>query len=101
VLPVRSSPYRFPGFAVWRQIYVDLWPGYVGGSALAHLIQHSERVGYEITTLLRSAEKAKAFGKMGFKTVLGSLDDVADLEKFAVEIDIVFQTVSTLTPVTY
>jgi hypothetical protein len=31
---------------------------------------------------------------LGFKTVLGSLNDLADLEKLAAEFDIVFQTVS-------
>ena len=77
------------------------YPGYIGGSALAHLIQHPKRAEHEITIHLRSAEKAKVFEKLGFKTVLGSLDDVVDLEKFAAESDIVFQTVSPLTPVMY
>ena len=76
-------------------------PGYIGGGVLAHLIQHPKRAEYEITIHLRSAEKAKVFEKLGFKTVLGSLDDVASLEKFAAESDIVFQTVRLLTPVTY
>jgi len=67
--------------------------GYIGGSALAHLIQHPKRAEYEITIHLRSAEKAKVFERLGFKTVLGSLDDVAGLERFAAESDIVFQTV--------
>ena len=71
-------------------------PGYIGGTVLAHLIQHPKRSDYEITIHLRSAEKAKGFEKLGFKTVLGSLDDVMDLEKLASESDIVFQTVSSL-----
>ena len=76
------------------------YPGYIGGSALAHLIQHPKWAEYEITIHLRSREKAEVFEKLGFKTVLGSLDDVADLEKFAAGSDIVFQTVSPLTSVT-
>jgi len=66
--------------------------GYIGGTVLTHLIQHPKRSEYEITIHLRSAEKAKGFEKLGFKTVLGSLDDVADLERLASESDIVFQT---------
>jgi len=66
--------------------------GYIGGTVLAHLGQHPKRSEYEITIHLRSAEKAKGFEKLGFKTVLGSLNDVADLEKLASESDIVFQT---------
>jgi len=66
--------------------------GYIGGTVLADLIQHPKRSEYEITIHLRSAEKAKGFEKLGFKTAIGSLDDVADLEKFASESDIVFQT---------
>ena len=77
------------------------WPGYVGGSVLANLIQNTRRANYEITILLRSAEKAKAFEELGFKTALGSLDDIADLEKFTAGSDIVFQTVSPLANVTY
>jgi len=66
--------------------------GYIGGTVLAHLIQNPKRSEYEITIHLRSAEKAKGFEKLGFKTVLGSLDDVRDLERLASEFDIVFQT---------
>ena len=51
---------------------------------------------YRITIYLRSAQKAMGFQKFGFKTALGSLDDVANLEKLASESDIVFQTVSSL-----
>ncbi|KAF9647141.1 NAD(P)-binding protein [Thelephora ganbajun] len=66
--------------------------GYIGGTVLAHLIQHPKRSDYEIIIHLRSAEKAKSFENLGFKTVLGSLDDAADLEKLTSESDIVFQT---------
>ena len=66
----------------------------MGGTVLAHLIKHPKRSDYEITIHLRSAEKAKGFEKLGFKTAIGSLDDVADVEKLAAESDIVFQTVS-------
>ena len=66
----------------------------MGGTVLAHLIKHPKRSDYEITIHLRSAEKAKGFEKLGFKTAIGSLDDVEDLEKLAAESDIVFQTVS-------
>ncbi|KAF9790675.1 hypothetical protein BJ322DRAFT_1037830 [Thelephora terrestris] len=66
--------------------------GYIGGTVLAHLIQHPKKADYEITIYLRSAEKAKGFEKLGFKTVLGSLDDVEVSEKLAARFDIIFQT---------
>jgi len=91
VLLVRRSPRR-----LLPNVHYSRCPGYIGGSALAHLIQHPKRAEYDITIHLRSAEKAKVFEKLGFKTVLGSLNDVADLEKFAAGSDIVFQTVSPL-----
>ena len=80
-------------------VHVTRWPGYVGGCALAHLIQHSKWAEYEITIHLRSTEKARAFEKLGFKTVIGSLDDVVDLEKLVAQSDIIFQIVSSSTPV--
>jgi nucleoside-diphosphate-sugar epimerase len=66
--------------------------GYIGGTVLAQLIQHPKWSEYEITIHLRSAEKAKGFEKLGLNTAIGSLDDVADLEKHAAESDIIFQT---------
>lgn len=66
--------------------------GYIGGTVLAHIIQHPKKSDHEITVYLRSAEKAKGFEKLGFKTILGSLDDVEELEKLVSGFDIVFQT---------
>jgi len=66
--------------------------GYIGGTVLARLIQSPKRSEYEITVLLRSANKVEGFEKLGFKTAVGSLDDVAKLEKLASEFDVVFQT---------
>ena len=74
--------------------YHPYTPGYVGGTALTQLIQHPKISDYEITIHVRSTEKAKGFEKLGFKTIVGSLDDIVDLEKLAAESDIVFQTVS-------
>lgn len=68
--------------------------GYVGGTALAHLVQHHKWADYDIIIQLRSTEKAKGFESLGFKTVLGTLDNVVALEKHAAGSDIVFQTVS-------
>lgn len=66
--------------------------GYIGGTVLDHLNRHPKRSDYEITVYLRSTEKAKGFEKLGYKTALGSLDDVEELAKLASESDIVFQT---------
>ena len=61
---------------------------------LAHLNQQPRGSEYEIVVYLRSAEKAKGFEKLGFKTAVGTLDDVEELERLAAEFDIIFQTVS-------
>jgi hypothetical protein len=61
---------------------------------LARLNQQPGRSEHEITVYLRSAEKVKGFEKLGFKTTIGSLDDIEELERLASEFDIVFQTVS-------
>ena len=95
LLVCRSSHRLLSGAECFAHARYDR-SGYIGGTVLAQLIQHPQRSDYEITVHLRSAEKAKGFEKLGLKTALGSLDDVADLEKLASESDIVFQTVGSL-----
>jgi len=66
--------------------------GYIGGTVLAHLDKRLGKYDYETTVYLRSAEKVETFEELGFKTAIGSLDDIVILEKLASESDIVFQT---------
>ena len=75
-------------------VYRSCAPGYIGGTSLFHLIQHPKISDHVITIYIRSAEKAKGFEKLGFKTVVGSLDDVVDLERLTAGSDIIFQVVS-------
>jgi hypothetical protein len=68
--------------------------GYLGGSTLVRLLEHSKRSTFEITVYIRAASKAEAFQSLGLKTIIGSLDDHDLLEGAAFEADIIFQSVS-------
>ena len=67
--------------------------GYVGGSVLERLLCHPTYATSEITAIVRTADKARAVESLGVKTVLGSYDDHALLEKQASLSDIVFAIV--------
>lgn len=69
-------------------------PGYIGGSVLNRLLDHPQREKYEITVLLRSSEKAKAFESLGLKVTTGSMTDLEFLEQTVARYDIIFQTVA-------
>jgi len=68
-------------------------PGYVGGSVLDRLLRHSTFTTSEITALVRKADKAPTFESLGVKTILGSYDDHALLEKQASLSDVVIECV--------
>ena len=60
---------------------------------LERLLRHPTFVTSEITAIVRTADKARAVESLGVKTVLGSYDDHALLEKQASLSDIVFAIV--------
>jgi len=60
---------------------------------LDRLLRHSTFATSEITALVRKADKASVFESLGVKTVLGSYDDHALLEKQASLSDIVIECV--------
>ncbi|KAG2176105.1 hypothetical protein INT43_005338 [Umbelopsis isabellina] len=68
-------------------IYLSGATGFIGGSILNALLESKE--DYSITVLVRSEEKAKAFNKMGIKTVIGDLDSSDLISEQAFKSDLV------------
>jgi hypothetical protein len=68
-------------------------PGYIAGSVLDRLLRHPTSATSEITVLVRKADKVPAFESLGVRTVLGSYDDHALLEKQASLSDVIFACV--------
>ncbi|KAH9903077.1 NAD-P-binding protein [Cubamyces lactineus] len=67
--------------------------GYIGGSILKRLISHPNHKNFEITALVRSADKAKALEtQFGVKTVLGSLEELDKLAALAEDAHITINT---------
>lgn len=70
--------------------------GYIGGSILQRLLAHPNKQNFEITALVRSADKAKRLeSEFGVKTVMGSLQDLDKLEALAENAHVVIQAVRT------
>ncbi|KAI0360215.1 NAD-P-binding protein [Trametes cingulata] len=67
--------------------------GYIGGSILQRLFEHPNKERFDITALVRNAEKAELLStKFGVKTVLGSLQDLDKLTSLSEGAHIVIQT---------
>ncbi|KAF9479340.1 NAD(P)-binding protein [Pholiota conissans] len=73
-------------------IFITGATGYVGGSVISRLLKHPQAASFEITALLRSAEKAEKLHPLGIKTVLGSYTDkdLGFLTKASANADVVF-----------
>ncbi|KAJ2922843.1 hypothetical protein H1R20_g14259, partial [Candolleomyces eurysporus] len=63
--------------------------GYIGGSALTKLLSHPLSETFRITVLVRAAEKATQFRKMGIQAVVGSNADLDLLTELASKADLV------------
>ncbi|PFH53083.1 hypothetical protein AMATHDRAFT_84076 [Amanita thiersii Skay4041] len=64
--------------------------GYIGGGVLARLLQHPQRANFELTVILRSAEKAeKLRTSFGVDAVVGSFADLALMERLAEKADVI------------
>lgn len=74
--------------------YTTISSGYIGGAILERLLQHHTASTSEITALVRNPDKVPLFASIGVKTVVGSHDDGALLERQASESDVVFACVS-------
>jgi nucleoside-diphosphate-sugar epimerase len=66
--------------------------GYVGGSVLQRLLEHPKKDSFEITALVRSADKAKLLNTLGINTVVASLADLDKLTESAAASDVVIHT---------
>ncbi|KAI0648486.1 NAD-P-binding protein [Trametes meyenii] len=67
--------------------------GYIGGSVLQRLFEHPNRQNFDITTLVRNADKAKILEtKFGLRTAVGSLQDHEKLATLAENAHIVINT---------
>lgn len=73
-----------------------MWtPGYIGGSVLAKLLEHSSRDTFDITVIVRAGDKAKQYEQFGVKAVVGSFkEDHALLAKLVEQAHVVFSCVS-------
>ena len=60
---------------------------------LHRLLSHQNVNTYEITALVRSEEKAKKLESFGVKSVVGSFEDLALVEKLAADANVVFSCV--------
>ena len=68
--------------------------GYIGGTVLKRLLEHSDVASFTITALVRSEDKAKKLSELGVKTVLGAHENLDLLENVASQSDFVFAMVS-------
>ncbi|KAJ8585975.1 NAD(P)-binding protein [Rhizopogon salebrosus TDB-379] len=71
------------------RIFVTGATGYVGGTVLSALLAHPNSDTFDITALIRSAQKAPSFNSVGVKTVIGSNSDFDTLTSLASEADVV------------
>jgi hypothetical protein len=67
--------------------------GYVGGTLLQRLLAHPKRDTFEITALVRNADKAKLLNTLGINTVIASLSDFDKVAEASANSDVVFNLV--------
>ena len=67
--------------------------GYVGGTVLQRYLAHPKRDTFEITALVRNADKAKLLNTLGVKTVIASLSDFDKLAEASAKSDVVINLV--------
>ncbi|KAG6379926.1 hypothetical protein JVT61DRAFT_10493 [Boletus reticuloceps] len=72
------------------QIFILGATGYIGGGVLERLLRHRTAPTSQITALVRNAAKIPLLSSTGVKTVFGTLDNVALIERQASESDVVF-----------
>ena len=70
--------------------------GFIGGSVLSRLLQHTDAKSFEIVALVRSNDKVQKLNSFGVKTVLGDNANYEVLTKSASEADIVIAMVGIL-----
>ncbi|TFK99908.1 NAD-P-binding protein [Pterulicium gracile] len=64
--------------------------GYIGGAVLERLLNHPDFARFQITAVVRSAEKAEKLNKLGVDVVVGSHSDADIVTDLAAKADVVF-----------
>ncbi|KAF8817124.1 NAD(P)-binding protein [Phlegmacium glaucopus] len=74
-------------------IFITGATGFIGGSVVARLLQHPDAKSFQITALVRSAEKAEKLKTLGLHTIIGSYtdNDLSFLTEAAAHADVVFE----------
>lgn len=67
--------------------------GYIGGSVLTRLLAHPNSQTFDITALVRSAEKAQRLQAFGINAVTGSTDEKEKLEALVLQAHVVLSMV--------
>ena len=67
--------------------------GYIGGAVLSRLIQHPDAKSFEISVLVRTADKAEKLETLGVRPVIGSYSDLKVLTEEAAKADFVIAVV--------
>ena len=67
--------------------------GYIGGVVLQRLLAHPKRDTFEITALVRNADKAKLLNTLGVNTVVASLSDFDRVAEISANSDVVINMV--------
>ena len=67
--------------------------GYIGGTVLQRLLAHPKRDTFEITTLVRNADKAKLLNTLGVNTIVASLSDFDKVAEASANSDVVINLV--------
>ncbi|KAF9012835.1 NAD(P)-binding protein [Hymenopellis radicata] len=76
------------------KIFLTGVTGYIGGTFLSQLLLHPSVKTFEITVLVRSAEKAQLLKALNVKPVIGSVSDSKLLTEQVAEADVVFNFVN-------
>lgn len=67
--------------------------GYIGGSVLTRLLSHPLSDTFQTTVLVRDANKATQFRRMGVRAIVGSYSDLSSLTQLASDADLVLACV--------
>ncbi|KDR82445.1 hypothetical protein GALMADRAFT_134061 [Galerina marginata CBS 339.88] len=73
------------------KIFITGATGYIGGSVLSRLLKHPDAASFQITVLVRSADKGDKLKTLGVGVVVGSYtdDDLSFLKDAAAQADVV------------
>ncbi|KAH9168824.1 hypothetical protein EDB89DRAFT_1855069 [Lactarius sanguifluus] len=73
-------------------IFITGATGYIGGSVLQRLLDHPKSDTFEITALVRNADKATLLNTVGVNTAVASLSDLDKLTELAAASDVIIHT---------